>query len=171
MFSSSVRRAVYAQPSPFVSAIANVSAPRAVCTQTLAVKQRRYSSSKPSSPADGQRGVAVPVVQVKAGESKKGKKAQKKKGTEGLPSVPSTGHLQVKGMPIRPPISHQLWLCAIANVQLQRLLHRLSSPSTARSPSPPHSRNPSPMSRSLPSLRAAPSASASTTSSPPSLAQ
>ena len=95
MFSSSVRRAV-AQPSPFVSAVANVSAPRMVCTQTLAVKQRRYSSSKPSSPADG-RGAVVPVVAVKA-EAKKGKKEGKKAKKGGLPSVPSTGHLQVKGM-------------------------------------------------------------------------
>lgn len=110
MFVSSVRRAVYAaQPSPFISAI-SASAPRAVSTQTLALRQRRYSSSKPSSPADGPKGVAdVPApAQVKADGAKKKAKAQRKakdntiKGREdvqGLPSVPSTGHLQAKGAP------------------------------------------------------------------------
>ena len=108
MFTSSVRRAVYAaQPAPFVSAI-SASAPRAASTQALALRQRRYSSSKPSSPADGPKGVAdVPApAPVKADGAKKKAKAQRKaKDTKdveyvkGLPSVPSTGHLQVKGAP------------------------------------------------------------------------
>lgn len=110
MFTSSVRRVVYAaQPSPFVSAI-SASAPRAVSTQTLALRQRRYSSSKPSSPADGPNGVAnIPApAQVKADGTKKKAKSQRKakdntikgrEAEEGLPSVPSTGHLQVKGTP------------------------------------------------------------------------
>lgn len=110
MFTSSVRRAVYAaQPSLFVSAV-SASAPRAVSTQTLALRQRRYSSSKPSNPADGPNGVAnIPEpAQVKADGAKKKAKAQRKakdstlkarEAVEELPSVPSTGHLQVKGAP------------------------------------------------------------------------
>ncbi len=105
MFTSSLRRAVTAaQPTPFVSALANA-APRAVCTQVLATQlARRFSSSKPSSPADGTNGtIAVPIV--KADGSKKKAKAQRKtkdtaaEDIQGLPSVPSTGHLQVKGKP------------------------------------------------------------------------
>ena len=108
MFTSSVRRAVYAaQPAPFVSAI-SASAPRAVSTQALALRQRRYSSSKPSSPADGANGVAIPAPAMKSDGAKKKTKAQRKakdntvkgrEAIEGLPSVPSTGHLQVKGAP------------------------------------------------------------------------
>jgi hypothetical protein len=103
MFSNSVRRAALAvKPT---SAIVS-SAPRAVSTQALSCRplQRRYSSSKPSSPADGSK----PVVDVAAtprtenGKSKKQRRkakdaAPKSDLTSNLPSVPSTGHLQGKG--------------------------------------------------------------------------
>ncbi|KFY01649.1 hypothetical protein V490_00822, partial [Pseudogymnoascus sp. VKM F-3557] len=117
MFTSSVRRAAFAaQPSPIAASLAT-SVPRAVSTQSLSCRplQRRYSSSKPSSPADGSKGVAegsVPAAPAQTrseGAKKKTQRTRKAKGAaahtvkgrdeafDNLPSVPSTHHLQVKG--------------------------------------------------------------------------
>ncbi|KFY64240.1 hypothetical protein V496_03386 [Pseudogymnoascus sp. VKM F-4515 (FW-2607)] len=116
MFTSSVRRAAFAaQPSPIAASLAT-SVPRAVSTQSLSCRplQRRYSSSKPSSPADGSKGVAegsVPAAPAQTrseGAKKKTQRTRKAKGAaahtvkgrdeafDNLPSVPSTHHLQVK---------------------------------------------------------------------------
>lgn len=124
MFTSSVRRAAFAaQPSPIAASLAT-SVPRAVSTQSLSCRplQRRYSSSKPSSPADGSKGVAegsVPTTPAQTrseGAKKKTQRTRKAKGTaahtvkgrdeafDNLPSVPSTHHLQVKGSPPLIPI-------------------------------------------------------------------
>jgi hypothetical protein len=120
MFTSSVRRAAFAvQPSPIVASI-SAAVPRAAASQTLSCRstQRRYSSSKPSN-ADGPKGVvsgspSVPAPAARAEAKKaKGKGAKKAKDVverctvkardeafQKLPSVPSTAHVQGKGMSI-----------------------------------------------------------------------
>ncbi|KAB8305029.1 hypothetical protein EYC80_004334 [Monilinia laxa] len=117
MFSSSVRRAVLtAPPLPIILPIHNV-APRAATSQALSFRcnQRRLSSSsssKPSSPADGSKGVAegqtVPAspTQARPDGEKKASKAGRRKAKDAstgsankddtmhnLPSVPSTSHI------------------------------------------------------------------------------
>lgn len=129
MFTSSVRRAALAaQPSPLVASLAT-SAPRAVSTQSLSCRplQRRYSSSKPSNPADGPKGVpdnvsAAPAAQADA-PAKKSKTSRARKAKDvaasctvkgrdetmqNLPSVPSTGHLQIKGTFTNPSLTHSI---------------------------------------------------------------
>ena len=123
MFTSSVRRAALAvQPSPIAASVATTLT-RAVSTQGLPYRpsQRRYSSSKPSNPADGSKGVAegsVPATPAQAqseGPKKKSQRSRKAKGAasshtvkgrdeamQNLPSVPSTHHLQVKGLSSPP---------------------------------------------------------------------
>ncbi|KAH8679903.1 hypothetical protein BGZ60DRAFT_428198 [Tricladium varicosporioides] len=114
MFSSSVRRVAFTAPSIPIASSFITSAPRATASQALSYRshQRRYSSSKPSSPADGSKGVAqgqtVPATPTQArqdGEKKVTRSSRKKardsttseKGKENsshdLPSVPSTSHI------------------------------------------------------------------------------
>ncbi|TVY28299.1 hypothetical protein LHYA1_G003687 [Lachnellula hyalina] len=114
MFSSSVRRvASTATPIPTVSSFSN-SAQRAVAAQALSYRshQRRYSSSKPSSPADGSKGVthgqgeAAAAAPARPEGEKKASRASKKKSKDlalsgkgrdeslrNLPCVPSTHHI------------------------------------------------------------------------------
>ncbi|OBT56548.1 hypothetical protein VE04_04412 [Pseudogymnoascus sp. 24MN13] len=103
MFTSSVRRAAFAaQPSPIAASLAT-SVPRAVSTQSLSCRplQRRYSSSKPSSPADGSKGVAegpgpAPPAQTRSEGAKKKTQRTRTASDAPLTPVPSTHHLQVK---------------------------------------------------------------------------
>jgi hypothetical protein len=125
MFSSSVRRAALTAPqAPIVSSLTS-SSQRTVASQALPYRshQRRFSSSKPSSPADGSKGVArgqeVPskpsspangskgvaqdqdvladAAQARADSEKKSSRTNKRKAKAGalwnLPSVPSTQHI------------------------------------------------------------------------------
>jgi len=57
MFSSSVRRVAFTTPQIPIASLAS-SVPRAASHATYRSHQRRFSSSKPSSPADGSKGVA-----------------------------------------------------------------------------------------------------------------
>jgi hypothetical protein len=59
MFSFSARRAASIAPQPITSSL-TCTASRAAASQALSYRshQRRFSSSKPSSPADGSKGVA-----------------------------------------------------------------------------------------------------------------
>ncbi|CAG8956859.1 hypothetical protein HYFRA_00012314 [Hymenoscyphus fraxineus] len=106
MFSSSIRRVASKPPSiPIASSFASC-ASRAAAAHALSTRipQRRYSSSKPSSPADGSKGVAQsgPTTAI----AQKGSRSSKKKNRDGnangkgkeepvdnLPSVPSTQHI------------------------------------------------------------------------------
>jgi hypothetical protein len=116
MFSSSVRRAALTAPqTPIASSLASP-APRAAAAQALSYRchQRRFSSSKPSSPADGSKGVTqgeeVPATpaQARPDGEKKSSRTGKRKGKDvvanntvkgrdsamqNLPSVPSTQHI------------------------------------------------------------------------------
>jgi hypothetical protein len=110
MFHSSVRRAVSAAPqSPNISSL-GASVPR---TSTYVVSrrsrhQRRHSSSKPSSPDNGPKGLsageavtATPQassVEAKTeGEKRKRKAKDRQTSAKKLPSVPSTQHLSSDG--------------------------------------------------------------------------
>lgn len=107
MFSSSVRRvASTTTPSvPIASSFASC-ASRAAAAQALSYRthQRRYSSSKPSSPADGSKGVAQsgPAAAIAQKGSRGGRKKSKDANVNGkgkeesvdnLPRVPSTQHI------------------------------------------------------------------------------
>jgi hypothetical protein len=119
MFSSSVRRAAStAPPIPTASSFSN-SAHRVAASQALSYRshQRRHSSSKPSSPADGSKGVtdgqgvaaaaahARPKDEKTKGEKKPAQSSKKKakdgassgkgkdKSIQNLPCVPSTHHI------------------------------------------------------------------------------
>ncbi|TVY15276.1 hypothetical protein LARI1_G008521 [Lachnellula arida] len=114
MFSSSVRRvASTAPPIPTASSFSN-STQRVVAAQALSYRshQRRYSSSKPSSPADGSKrvtdgqGVAAAAAHARPEGEKKSSRASKKKtkdsassgkgrdeSIQNLPCVPSTHHI------------------------------------------------------------------------------
>jgi len=103
MFPSSVRRAVAAVPqAPAVSTISLASAaPRAAAAAAYGrPAQRRYSSSKPSSPNDGPRDFAarssVPASSSSkaAGEKRKRKVKDAAPAVAQLPSVPSTRHIK-----------------------------------------------------------------------------
>jgi hypothetical protein len=105
MLPSSVRRVVSTAPSsPVVASLAS-SAPRAAASVFgRAYKpnghQRRYSSSKPSSPDDGSRDFAArPSVPASGGSKATGEKRKRKAKDAGpqLPSVPSTRHIKDEG--------------------------------------------------------------------------
>ncbi|KAH7319228.1 hypothetical protein BKA65DRAFT_514046, partial [Rhexocercosporidium sp. MPI-PUGE-AT-0058] len=116
MFSSSVRRAAFtAPPTPIASSfhlstIAPQTARKAASSQAFSYRQRRYSSSKPSSPADGSSGInEIAATPGKSKNKNDGEKKGKKKGKDNaaanssakgrdesmrhLPSVPSTQHI------------------------------------------------------------------------------
>jgi hypothetical protein len=121
MFSSSVRRVAFTAPQTPLTPSLTSSAPRAVATHSLSYRchQRRLSSSKPSSPADGSKGVAegeaVPThTQARPASEKKSSRTGKRKAKESasnyaakdgdkafqsLPSVPSTQHIAPQRMP------------------------------------------------------------------------
>jgi len=104
MFSSAVRRvALTSQQTPIAASLSS-KAPRAAASQTLSYRshQRRHSSSKPSSPADGSRGVAEGQVPARHAQSskRKGKTVaevsvakERDETMQNLPSVPSTNHI------------------------------------------------------------------------------
>ncbi len=121
--SSAWRAALSAQPSPVIVCVAS-SVPRTVATQALSYRrshQRRCSSSKPSSPADGSKriteGQSVPAAPAQTrtdGEKKAAARSSRRKPKDvaasctmktrdetmqNLPSVPSTHHIKGKGMP------------------------------------------------------------------------
>ncbi|KAK0123130.1 hypothetical protein ONS96_010134 [Cadophora gregata f. sp. sojae] len=108
MFSSSVRRVAFTAPQTPIASSFHVSsiAPRtAASSQVFTYRQRRYSSSKPSSPADGSSGIneiAAAPGKSKSKADGKGKKKGKNtaaanktrdESTRHLPSVPSTQHI------------------------------------------------------------------------------
>ena len=122
MFSSTVRRAASSAPQTSIANSLSSATPRAIVSQALSYRcnQRRFSSSKPSSPADGSKGVAegqaVPAAPAKARSKAKAskprsdgeQKSQTKKAKDiaasatvkgrdesmlHLPSVPSTQHV------------------------------------------------------------------------------
>ncbi len=106
MLPSSVRRVVSstAPPSSALSSFASA-VPRAAAAYALSCgpgrHQRRCSSSKPSSPADGPKdipaGESVPASSTRSTKSsgeKRGRKAREPQASpQKLPSVPSTQHL------------------------------------------------------------------------------
>lgn len=106
MLNSSVRRVVAAAApqSPAASSVTSA-VPRAAVAYSLpyrpaGVHQRRYSSSKPSSPDDGSRDYtsrpSVPAEESKTTGEKRKRKA--KEPVPQLPSVPSTRHIKNEGM-------------------------------------------------------------------------
>ncbi|KAK0668316.1 hypothetical protein QBC41DRAFT_322109 [Cercophora samala] len=99
MLPLSVRRAVASaapqSPATVVSSLA-ASAPKAAYKAT-GLHQRRYSSSKPSSPDDGARDFAArPSVPASGNSKTTGEKRKRKAKDAGpqLPSVPSTKHIK-----------------------------------------------------------------------------
>ncbi|KAK0632446.1 hypothetical protein B0T14DRAFT_560136 [Immersiella caudata] len=106
MLPSSVRRVVSTAPSsPVVSSLTS-SAPRAAASVFgRAYKpnghQRRYSSSKPSSPDGGSRDFAARPTVPASGNSKTTGEKRKRKAKDAapqLPSVPSTRHIKDEGL-------------------------------------------------------------------------
>ena len=114
MFSSSVRRVASTAPPISTASSFSNSAQRAAASQALSYRshQRRYSSSKPSSPADGSKGVtdgqgvAAAAAHAPPEGEKKSTRSSKKKTKDGassgkgrdesiqnLPCVPSTHHI------------------------------------------------------------------------------
>ncbi|KAK5663778.1 hypothetical protein OQA88_4209 [Cercophora sp. LCS_1] len=102
MLPSSVRRVIATAPaSPVVSSLAS-STPRAAATAAYGLTakpnghQRRYSSSKPSSPDDGSRDFAArpSVPTTKPAAEKRKRKAKDSSAPPPLPSVPSTRHIK-----------------------------------------------------------------------------
>lgn len=113
MFSSSVRRAAFtAPPTPIASSfhLSSIAPRTAASSQVFSYRQRRYSSSKPSSPADGSSGInEIAAAPGKSKNKTDGEKKSKKKGKDTtaanssakgrdesmrhLPSVPSTQHI------------------------------------------------------------------------------
>jgi hypothetical protein len=151
MFSSSVRRAALVAPQTPIAASLSTAAPRTTASQALSFRspQRRLSSSKPSSPANGSKGVAegqeVPATPARArpdGEKKSSSRTGKRKAkdvvantgkgrdeaVQNLPSVPSTQHIA----PARKSMPDQFLLCR-SNVW-QKFAPLPSSPSTDQSP-------------------------------------
>lgn len=123
MLSSSVRRlAISAPPSQIPTYVASTVS-RTVATHALNYRrphQRRHSSSKPSSPADGPKGIAegqaVPAAPAQSrsdGDKKPAARSTRRKAKDiaanctvkardetmqNLPSVPSTHHVKGKGI-------------------------------------------------------------------------
>jgi hypothetical protein len=103
MLPSSVRRVVAATPqSPAVSSLAS-SVPRAAVSYSLpyrptGLQQRRYSSSKPSSPDDGSKDFAARPVPASRGSKTEKTKGQAKAAAPQPPSVPSTRHIGDEGL-------------------------------------------------------------------------
>ncbi|KAI6710593.1 hypothetical protein PZA11_004298 [Diplocarpon coronariae] len=108
MFSTSARRVTFAVPQvpTAVSFCISTIAPRIVSSQGFSYRSRRYSSSKPSSPADGSSGInelpAAPAKTKSKTQSKKKAAKDVAANTSGkgqdetklhLPSVPSTQHI------------------------------------------------------------------------------
>ena len=122
MLPSSVRRVVSTAPSsPVVASLAS-STPRAaaaaaaVAAYSRAYKpnghQRRYSSSKPSSPDDGSRDFAPRPAVPASGSSKSTGEKRKRKAKDAsvapqLPSVPSTRHIKDEGRLLRVCVYRQ----------------------------------------------------------------
>lgn len=134
MLPSSVRRVVAAAPP---SSLAS-SVPRAAAVYSLPYKpnslhQRRYSSSKPSSPDDGSRDFAARPVPASRAKSEKAK-GQAKGAAPQPPSVPSTRHIGDEGLffVCLARSTHQ----AICSHTAQASPCLLSSPSTGPSRSP-----------------------------------
>ncbi|EAQ93129.1 hypothetical protein CHGG_01364 [Chaetomium globosum CBS 148.51] len=103
MLPSSVRRVVAATPqSPTVSSLSS-SVPRAAASYSLSYRptgfqQRRYSSSKPSSPDDGSKDFAARPVPASRSSKTEKSKGQAKAAAPQPPSVPSTRHIGDEGL-------------------------------------------------------------------------
>jgi hypothetical protein len=173
MISSSFWRVATTAPQTQLPAYVTSTVPRCVATHSLSYRrshQRRYSSSKPSSPADGPKGIAegqevatAPAQGRTEGEKKASGRASRRKAKDvpasstvkpkdeilhNLPSVPSTQHVKGKG---KPPLFEVV--CSSTDVMAQISQHLPSSPSTVRFRSPPASQNQSQMKLSPRSLR------------------
>jgi hypothetical protein len=137
MLPSSVRRVVAAAPqSPAVSSLA-ASVPRAAAAYNLPCKrngfsQRRYSSSKPSSPDDGSRDFAPRPVPASRAKSDKAK-GQAKEAAPQPPSVPSTRHIGDEGLFIFPVDLTSGEATTFADTTAQASPSRPSLPSTGPS--------------------------------------
>jgi hypothetical protein len=104
MLPPSVRRVVSTAPSSAIVSSLASSAPRAAAAGTLGLTynpghQRRYSSSKPSSPDGGSRDYAARPSVPASGSSKTTGEKRKRKAKDSsaapqLPSVPSTRHIK-----------------------------------------------------------------------------
>lgn len=94
MFSSSVRRVASTAPSVPIAPSLSCAAPR-TATVSYRSHQRRLSSSKPSSPADGSEG--PPAARVSKKKAREVAANATVKGRDAallhLPSVPSTQHI------------------------------------------------------------------------------
>lgn len=107
MFTSSVRRVALTTPqTPIASSLSSTAPRTAAASQALSYRshQRRCSSSKPSSPADGPKKVADGQVPAAHTQTRTGKKKVKDvaanctvkgrdEAIQNLPSVPSTNHI------------------------------------------------------------------------------
>ncbi|KAK3309919.1 uncharacterized protein B0T15DRAFT_18353 [Chaetomium strumarium] len=104
MLPSSVRRVVAAAPqSPaapsFASSVSRVAVAYSLPYRQNGLHQRRYSSSKPSSPDDGSKDfTARASVPTSRGSKAEKAKGQAKKVTPQPPSVPSTRHIGDEGL-------------------------------------------------------------------------
>ncbi|KAK4144386.1 uncharacterized protein C8A04DRAFT_36635 [Dichotomopilus funicola] len=102
MLPPSVRRAVATAPqSPTASTLASTvsRAAAAACGITYrpsGLQQRRYSSSKPSSPDNGPKDITARPVPTSRGS--KSEKSKAKSKAPQPPSVPSTGHIGDEGL-------------------------------------------------------------------------
>jgi len=113
MFASSVRRVAFTAPQTPIASPLSTQTTRAAASSYRS-HQRRFSSSKPSSPADGSKrvgnGEAVPTTHTQAqpDSEKKASRTSKRKAKDvaasctvkgrdeamqNLPSVPSTNHI------------------------------------------------------------------------------
>ena len=116
MISSSVRRVAFTSPPTPIASSIKASAPRIASSYSRSYRchQRRPSSSKPSSPADGSKGVAdgqavsAAPAQARPDSEKKSSRTSRRKAKDvvahstvkvrdeamqNLPSVPSTQHI------------------------------------------------------------------------------
>lgn len=113
MLPSSVRRVVVAAPqSPTVSSLASA-VPRAAASYSLPYRptglhQRRYSSSKPSSPDDGSKDFAARPVPASRGSKSEKSKGQAKAAVPQPPSVPSTRHIGDEGLSAQHAVAFKL---------------------------------------------------------------
>ncbi len=140
MLPSSVRRVVAAAPPSGVVCSLASAVPRAAAAYSLPYKatglhQRRYSSSKPSSPDDGSRDFAARSVPASRAKSEK-TKGQAKSVAPQPPSVPSTRHIGGEGW--------FFFFCARSTPPLAHTVAQVSpSPPSSRSTGPSRSTEPS----------------------------
>jgi hypothetical protein len=120
MFSYSVRRATCSTQSSSISVSLKTTVPRSQALSYRRLHQRRCSSSKPSGPPDGSKGVSegqqvpsAPAQTRPEGDKKSVARASRRKAKDvtgncvvkardetmqNLPTVPNTHHIKDKGM-------------------------------------------------------------------------